>query len=220
MLLTPPLSTTTLPLTPTLADCATYSTVLEPYLPQLYALPTHLYAALTSSTALLHLYTTTNPCISGLAFSIALIPIFFVVSEANRNYSQVDRVWSILPTLYNAHYAIWARVNGLPTAKVDNVLAFSVVWTARLTYNYWRKGGYQVGSEDYRWMIIKKYIGQTGLFVLNVVFISSVQSVCFLSPLPELLSLVSALLLGVASCNPNPTKGHDGATSQLTDVPS
>ncbi len=21
----------------------------------------------------------------------------------------------------------------------------------RLTYNYWRKGGYNVGSEDYRW---------------------------------------------------------------------
>lgn len=21
----------------------------------------------------------------------------------------------------------------------------------RLTYNYWRRGGYKVGSEDYRW---------------------------------------------------------------------
>ena len=182
-MLTPPLSTAVLPLTTTLSDCATYSIALEPDLPQLYALPAQLYASATSTTALAHLYTTTNPCITGLAFSIFLIPIFFIVSEVNRNYSQVDRVWSILPTLYNAHFAIWARVNGLPTAKLDNVLAFSVVWTARLTYNYWRKGGYQVGSEDYRWQIIKKYIGQTGLFVLNVLFISSLQSVSSQTPL-------------------------------------
>lgn len=23
----------------------------------------------------------------------------------------------------------------------------------RLTFNYWRKGGYQIGSEDYRWYV-------------------------------------------------------------------
>ncbi|KAK4541436.1 hypothetical protein LTR36_008037 [Oleoguttula mirabilis] len=173
----PPTTNLALPALKTLQDCAAYSQVVEPFLPQLTTLPAALAASLTSPAALAHLYTTTNPLLSGLAFSLALIPIFLVVSEINRNYSQVDRVWSILPTLYNAHYALWARLNGLPTQKVDNVLAFSVVWTLRLTYNYWRKGGYQVGSEDYRWQIIKKYIGQAGLSVLNVVFIASVQSI-------------------------------------------
>ena len=120
---------------------------------------------------------TTNPFISGLAFSIGTFPIFFLVSEINKNYSQVDRVWSILPTLFNAHYAIWARLNGLPTQRVDNVLAFSVVWSLRLTYNYWRKGGYQVGSEDYRWELIKKYIGSFAFVLLNVIFISTLQIV-------------------------------------------
>lgn len=24
---------------------------------------------------------------------------------------------------------------------------------ARLTFNYWRKGGYEIGSEDYRWFV-------------------------------------------------------------------
>ncbi|KAK5127712.1 hypothetical protein LTR08_004321 [Meristemomyces frigidus] len=176
-MLTPPPVSAALPTTTSLADCATYSTALAPFLPQLYALPANLYASIASPPALLDLYTTTNPAISGLAFSLAIIPIFFVVAELNRNYSQVDRVWSILPTLYHAHYAVWARLHGLPTAKVDNVLAFSVVWTARLTFNYWRKGGYQVGSEDYRWQIIKKYIGQTGLVILDIFFISSVQSI-------------------------------------------
>lgn len=23
----------------------------------------------------------------------------------------------------------------------------------RLTFNYWRRGGYQIGSEDYRWYV-------------------------------------------------------------------
>jgi steroid 5-alpha reductase family enzyme len=122
-------------------------------------------------------YINTNPLISALAFSIATFPIFLLVTEINKNYSQVDRVWSILPTIYQAHWAIWARLNGLPTQRIDNVLAFSVVWSLRLTYNYWRRGGYQVGSEDYRWLIIKKNIGSVPFFLLNLFFISTLQIV-------------------------------------------
>ena len=122
-------------------------------------------------------YINTNPLISALAFSIATFPIFLLVTEINKNYSQVDRVWSILPTIYQAHWAIWARVSGLPTQRVDNVLAVSVVWTLRLTYNYWRRGGYQVGSEDYRWLIIKNNIGSVPFFLLNLFFISTLQIV-------------------------------------------
>ena len=122
-------------------------------------------------------YITTNPLISAIAFSIATFPIFLLVTEINKNYSQVDRVWSILPTIFQAHWAIWARLNGLPTQRVDNVLAVSVVWSLRLTYNYWRRGGYQVGSEDYRWLIIKNYIGSIPFFLLNVFFISTLQIV-------------------------------------------
>lgn len=49
---------------------------------------------------------------------------------------------------------------------------------ARLTYNYWRKGGYSIGSEDYRWIIVKDYVNSPVVFLLfNVVFISLAQSV-------------------------------------------
>ena len=116
---------------------------------------------------------------TAIAFTIATMPIFLLVSEINKNYSQVDRVWSILPTVFHAHWALWARLNGLPTKRVDTVLACSVVWTLRLTYNYWRRGGYQVGSEDYRWLIIKKNIGSVPFFLLNVLFISTLQVVSF-----------------------------------------
>ena len=46
-----------------------------------------------------------------------------------------------------------------------------------MTYNYYRRGGYSIGSEDYRWKIVKDYIGQPLFFVLDVLFISLAQSV-------------------------------------------
>lgn len=180
-----PNTLTALPIITSLSDCANFSKTVEPYLPQLYAFPSNFLAAVGDSDALKHLYLSTNPIISGLVFSISTFPIFFIVSEVNKNYSQVDRVWSILPTLYHIHYAVWARLNGLPTARVDNVLAFSVLWSLRLTFNYWRRGGYQVGSEDYRWKIIEKKVGRAAFTLLNILFISTLQIVRIPSPQPS-----------------------------------
>jgi hypothetical protein len=181
MLVTPPAGVA-MPIIKTLTDCASYSTTVEPYVPQLYALPEQILANIGDLEALKNIYASTNPIISGFAFSLALFPIFLVVSEVNRNWSQVDRVWSILPTLYHIHYAVWARMNGLETQRVDNVMAFSVLWSIRLTFNYWRRGGYQIGSEDYRWNLIKGWIGTPAFFILNILFTSSVQSVRPSSP--------------------------------------
>lgn len=175
-MLVPPTSLP-LPDVSTLADCASWSKTVEPYLPDLYTFHQSLAAAGADATALKHLYVQSNPMVTATAFSIATFLIFFLVSEVNKNYSQVDRVWSILPTIYHLHYSLWAHLNGLDCARVDNVLAFSVVWTLRLTFNYWRRGGYQVGSEDYRWMIIKDRIGSLGFVLLNIVFISTIQIV-------------------------------------------
>ena len=55
----------------------------------------------------------------------------------------------------------------------------STDWTqkqCRLTFNYWRKGGYTIGSEDYRWEILRKHIPPPLFFVFNVTFISLAQS--------------------------------------------
>ena len=71
----------------------------------------------------------TNPLITAFAFSLFLVPIFLLVSEVNKNYSQVDRMWSLLPTVYNAHYVVYAHCAGLETQRLDNLLAFSVVWS-------------------------------------------------------------------------------------------
>jgi steroid 5-alpha reductase family enzyme len=167
-----------LPLVKTLPECADYAKTVHPFLPQLYDLPYQVAAHITDLQALKHVYVNTNPLMTALAFATMFVtPVVLAVSEINRNYSQVDRLWSILPVLYNAHYTMWAHLNGLPTTKLDHIMAVSIIWGARLTFNYWRKGGYQVGSEDYRWNTVRADVGALGMFILNVTFVSLIQNV-------------------------------------------
>ena len=166
-----------LPAVKSLPDCADFFKTVTPFLPQLYDLPQRIFANINDLQALQHVYLSTNPLVTALAFALFVTPIVLIVAEVNRNYSQVDRLWSFLPVIYNCHYALWAHLAGLPTQRLNHVMAVSVLWGARLTFNYWRKGGYTVGSEDYRWEKVQKYVGPVGMFVLDVVFISLAQNV-------------------------------------------
>ncbi|KAB5570221.1 hypothetical protein GE09DRAFT_699951 [Coniochaeta sp. 2T2.1] len=167
----------TLPALISLEECSDWSKTVEPFLPQLYDLPKKLLDTFQTGGSLLDLYRTTNPLISGFAFSVFLGGVLLVAAEVNRNYSQVDRLWSILPTVYIAHFDIWARLTGVPHERVDLALLFSTLWSIRLTYNYWRKGGYEIGSEDYRWEILRKYVGSFLFHIFNFTFISFMQSI-------------------------------------------
>jgi steroid 5-alpha reductase family enzyme len=169
-----------LPSLKSLSECADFDLIARPYIPQLLELPLKLRDILSSDTKLqdlTQLYLNTNPLASSLAFALGLSFIVLIVSEANRNYSQVDRLWSILPAFYIGHYTLWAHLNGLPTQRLDNVAVFGATWSARLTFNYWRKGGYSIGSEDYRWAIIKDYVGYWPMLIFNITFISVFQNV-------------------------------------------
>ena len=121
-----------LPVVKVPVDCANiYKTVL-PYIPQLYDLPQQIFQNINNPQALKVLYVSTNPLVFAFAFSLFLAPIFLLVSEINKNYSQVDRCWSILPTLYNAHYVLYAHAAGLPTKRLDTLLIFSGIWSVRI----------------------------------------------------------------------------------------
>ncbi|KAH7082300.1 hypothetical protein FB567DRAFT_551269 [Paraphoma chrysanthemicola] len=187
-----------LPLVKTLPECADFGKTVAPFLPQLYELPARVAAHITDLQALQDLYLATNPLITALGIAIFfLTPAVLAVSELNKNYSQVDRLWSIIPAFYNVHYAIWTRLNGLPTQRLDHVLAVSVIWGARLTFNYWRKGGYTVGSEDYRWAVVKDYVGPVGMFIFNVTFISLAQNLLlWLITTPTYILLLSSRVAG------------------------
>ena len=118
-----------LPVVKSLADCVSLEKTVLPYTPQLYDLPQQLLQTVSNPYGLVTLYIATNPLISAFALSLFLAPIFLVVSEVNRNYSQVDRCWSLLPTIYNAHYALYAHLTGLPTGRMDALFVVSVMWS-------------------------------------------------------------------------------------------
>jgi hypothetical protein len=118
-----------LPVVKTLTECSSLQQTVLPFLPQLYDLSHQLIQSWNNPAELRTIYLATNPLISALAFSLFLAPVFLIVSEINKNYSQVDRCWSILPTVYNAHYSLYAHLNSLETSRLDHVLAFSTVWS-------------------------------------------------------------------------------------------
>src|ERR1700722_14456159 len=106
-------TTMALPMIKTLTESTDFSRTVLPYLSQLYDLPQQILQSWSNTTELQSIYLSTNPLISAFALSLFLAPVFLIVSEINRNYSQVDRCWSILPTVYNAHFAIYAHMSGL-----------------------------------------------------------------------------------------------------------
>lgn len=121
-----------LPVVRTLRECADYFSTVAPYLDQLRAIPHVFFDSIANSAALKQLYLDTNPLLTSIAFALAISPIFLIVSEINRNYSQVDRLWSLLPTVWNAHYAVYGHLAGVDTTRVDAAAAITALWSVSL----------------------------------------------------------------------------------------
>jgi steroid 5-alpha reductase family enzyme len=118
-----------LPVVKSAIDCSDFSNTVLPYIDQLSALPQLVFESISDPAALRQIYLNTNPLVSAFAFSLFISPIFLIISEINKNYSQVDRCWSILPTIYNAHYTIYAHMLGLETKRLDMLLTASAIWS-------------------------------------------------------------------------------------------
>lgn len=158
-----------------------FAAAVRPYLAQLLALPQALREASSSSSSpgsLVALYEATNPFVSGLGLALGLSPLFLAASTVLGTYSIVDRAWSILPGVCQAHFLAWAFARGLPTARLGLATAAALLWSVRLTHNFWRKGGYSAGAEDYRWDVVRaKITNPVLLFVFNALFVSTWQTV-------------------------------------------
>ena len=108
--------------------------------------------------------------------------LVFAVSTMTGNLSQVDKLWSILPCVYT-----WMCVVDSRTRLMAILSSF---WSVRLTYNFYRRGGYTwpkfwLGDEDYRWNVIRRgtlggvwtiLANRWALMVFNIVFISLIQN--------------------------------------------
>lgn len=118
-----------LPRVDSLADYTSFKLTVQPFLEQLQWLPASLREAGLNLSNLKEVYLATNPMVSAFALCSVLACFFFVAAEINRNFSQVDRFWSILPAVYNVHFAVWARMSGIETQTVFTIAVLSVLWS-------------------------------------------------------------------------------------------
>lgn len=79
----------------------------------------------------------------------------FLISTLTNNYSQVDKLWSIMPAIYA--WMICYSANLEPRLVLIAVMIS--FWSVRLTFNFARRGGYSwkfwAGEEDYRWAVLQ-----------------------------------------------------------------
>jgi steroid 5-alpha reductase family enzyme len=122
---------------------------------------------------IVELYRNTDPLTSTLWAAGGFAVLCWALSVITREYSWVDRLWSITPPLYALHFAGYA---GFSDPRLTLMAGLAVLWGVRLTYNFARKGGYKRGGEDYRWAEIKQKIGPVWFQVLNATFLAPFQN--------------------------------------------
>jgi steroid 5-alpha reductase family enzyme len=133
----------------------------------------------------------------------AVVVLCFLVSEITRNYSQVDKLWSLMPVAYS-----WMAAVSFPSPRLFLMAILVTLWGLRLSYNFYRKGGYNIipwkGTEDYRWQIMRYnpvLKGRIRFGLFNLFFISLYQNL--------LILLFSSPLLPASLYHDQPLTGVD-----------
>lgn len=114
-----------------------------------------------------------GPFFELIPWCVGVIVVTYALSVITREYSWVDRVWSVAPPVY-----AWALVAKTPDAppRLWLIAALVTLWGARLTFNFARKGGYKKGGEDYRWVVLRQKLGPVGFQLFNATFIAPYQN--------------------------------------------
>jgi len=119
----------------------------------------------------------------GIAAGVSLVT--WIASLATGDHSWVDRIWSIVPIVYVG--AFWAAT-GFTDPRLMIMSVLVLLWGARLTFNFARKGGY-TGVEDYRWPILRERMSPAQFQVFNLLFIVIFQNaLLLLIALPALVA--------------------------------
>ncbi|KAF5359288.1 hypothetical protein D9756_003325 [Leucocoprinus leucothites] len=133
-------------------------------------------------------------------FCVTITALCYVVSVITSNVSQVDRLWTFLPTIYTAYYAFLPLLPTeqpfflapyAPKSLGHSVLkdfspravlmfALAVIWMFRLSYNTYRRGLFSLKDEDYRWAVLRSQIPAWFFHFTNLTFIAIIQNILLL----------------------------------------
>lgn len=165
-----------LPVLYSIRDASIYRYTVEQFYPQFFDVEKVVYGEVPFRDY----FSTTNPVILGIQLCIAWTILTLSVSVVTGNYSWTDRLWSLVPTSYVTLMVARAYVSsngndgralGLLHARLVLMWVMHVAWSTRLTRNYARKGGYEKGSEDYRWSILRTKMGETFYLAFQLLYI-------------------------------------------------
>ena len=103
---------------------------------------------------------TGTPFGTALDLAILIGALALGLSLLTREYGWVDRFWALAPPIFCLLVAADA---GYESARLNLMTVLITLWSARLTHNYWRKGGFKLGGEDYRWIYMRKKDGRIAI---------------------------------------------------------
>ena len=119
-----------------------------------------------------------DPILNVLAVTTGVIVAVYVLGLSTGNHSFVDKVWSIVPVLYAWQFALGELAcqsgGGYPRAAVAACII--TVWGIRLSYNFYRKGGYAWDGEDYRWEVLRQSMSPARYHLFHIFFIAIAQN--------------------------------------------
>ena len=129
-----------------------------------------------------------SPLQTTLVILVLSIIVSFFYGMITRNYSTVDRLWSILPAVY---VLVWMQ-DYLHNPRFVIAAVIVIAWALRLSLNFARRGGYGFNwkqgftGEDYRWEVLREKIPNRFVFeIFNLLFISAFQLILvFMITLP------------------------------------
>ncbi|CCW60981.1 unnamed protein product [Phytomonas sp. EM1] len=98
------------------------------------------------------------------ALMVTICVLTFVASQVTGNFSWMDRIWPGAPIIFAWTIVYYTMGGGNPHGikgpyvNVATVYAsFITLWGVRLAYNFYRRGGYCCGGEDYRWDYVRTW---------------------------------------------------------------
>lgn len=118
-----------------------------------------------------------QPLVVCLWICAGTIVATWLLSVFTREYSWVDRVWSLSPIVY---VWVFAAASGFENARLVLMAVLVTLWGARLTFNFARKGGYARGGEDYRWAALRARMPKPAFQAFNLLFIAGYQNALIL----------------------------------------
>ncbi|KAI3648827.1 hypothetical protein MP228_006681 [Amoeboaphelidium protococcarum] len=120
----------------------------------LIVFPLALLCYVNAEYALLAAVSHVLPVTSSLTQSIAVLKVCvfgsFLYGLITDNVSSTDRLWSVIPVVFSWIFSMSSYSNAAL------LLALCItIWGIRLSFNFWRKGGYALSYEDYRWEYVR-----------------------------------------------------------------